>query len=76
VDSQEVDAHLAAKDVVLGSLIFCRDAEWRFGGERPVFDCSTWYRFAPCPKNAEQRARAETFWRNARELIDKRRSNL
>lgn len=73
---QEVDARLAARDSVLGSLIVCRDAEWRFGGERPAFNCSTWHRFAPYPRNEEQLVRGNTFWRRTHELIEKRRLNL
>lgn len=73
---QEVDVHLAAKDSVVGSLIFCRDAVWRFEGPRPVFDSSTWHRFAPYPRDAEQRTRGEAFWVKARGQIEKRRLNL
>lgn len=73
---REVDDLLVRHEAVLGSLVFARDAEWHFGGERPIFNFSTTHRFVTYPRTAEQEKRGKEFWRRVQERIDQRIDNL
>jgi len=73
---KEVDKLLSKHEEVLGSLIFARDAVWKFSGDKPSVALASWHRFAVYPRTPEEKERGEEFWRKARERIDARMDNL
>jgi hypothetical protein len=71
-----IEATMAEREHVLGTITVGRDAIWDFSGEKPMVSVSHSLRFAPHPRTAHAEVEARAFFERMNATIDRRMDTL
>jgi hypothetical protein len=71
-----IEATMAEREDVLGTITLGRDAIWDFSGEKPGVSVSHSLRFTPHPRTAHAEAEARAFFERMNAMIDRRMATL
>jgi hypothetical protein len=73
---EEIEAAMAEREHVLGTITLGRDATWDFSDEKPTVSVSHSLRFTSHPRTAQAEAEARTFFERMNTMIDRRMETL